>query len=551
MFAAMKRLVPIAAMVLFAAPSALAAPVVPKRYMPSNAGAVIVWKDPATTLSRVESLASRAGAVPPSATSGWLRASLVRESPLLAEVDLSRPIWIAAMPEPDEGGEAAVESDPRLVVVFGVVGKGEKLAAAFEERMRVTIRDAWMIGVDRRLSASLSKPRKRPFEFPEHSKALRDRSDVAGYVRLDAYPSIRKSMSEPDAAVLAELPPVIRPLMSASQAAQAQQWDDIEGIGFGAGIEDSGVQALLQTHPKPKSELAREGLRRKNASGPIIRGLPPEDFVLVGAALPGDAKNDRWVTETWRAAMRAMTDVDPKLEAELEKLPQIVEDFAPCERHAFGVAMPTTVESVQLFAASQCRSAKKFERSLRVLMDWTQSVLTAGAQDPDGSEAPTTQRTEGSRKVGDHRLDEWRLRLPEGQAPASTELTAALGRPVVFGAVGARATVVGWNVPDTALSRLVASSKAAEPLRRPSSLTSSRAALLSPRHTEMFLFLGPIVSATGTLPAGAMAPLRILMSQMPPVGFSAQTREDGSQLFQLHFPRQLAQLLAALAQMQQ
>jgi hypothetical protein len=51
--------------------------------------------------------------------------------------------------------------------------------------------------------------------------------------------------------------------------------------------------------------------------------------------------------------------------------------------------------------------------------------------------------------------------------------------------------------------------------------------------------------------AGMLGPLRFLMAQMPPIAIAIQAQPDGSQLYQLYLPQQLAQLAASMAQMQQ
>lgn len=520
-----------------------AAPLDPRRLMPANAGFVAVWKDPAATFRRLESLAVRAGSAPPRAEPGWLSAALVARNPAASDIDWSRPVWLASMPEPDEDA-----AEPQLIAVVGVKGKAEKLTASLAETMHVTRLGAWLVAVDQRLPETMTRPGPKWFRFPEHAATLRGRSDVAAYLRLSAYPALLETLKSEDETALSGVPVELQPIVAAFRATSARHWEETAGYGLGIGLAGQGLELFFQPHPKPGTDLQKQMKKLDNEAGPLAKGLPAEDYLLV-AGIAGNA--------FWSSAIAAMVGAETRAAKQLEKLKAIHERLPPCSNHSFGVTMAGTVESARMVAASQCKSGPAFVAYLRRLFDWTsESIALASAEGaPSGSEPSTrARRVEKSRKVGEVSLDEWTLDLPEEAASAegSAEGVAAPERPLAFGVAGPRSAVLLYNVPDPVAARAVRASRSAEPLAKPANLSRARAQLLSPRYAEAFLFAGPIVSMMGADALGpAFAAFRVLMAQMPPAALSVQGQPDGSQLVQLFLPEELAQLAAAVAQMQQ
>ena len=74
----------------------------------------------------------------------------------------------------------------------------------------------------------------------------------------------------------------------------------------------------------------------------------------------------------------------------------------------------------------------------------------------------------------------------------------------------------------------------------------AQSALVSPRMSEGYLRLAPIASA---LMPPELAPLRVLLNNLPPVAMASKAFPDGSTLTQVWLPKEIAQLAAAGMQM--
>ena len=189
----------LAALVLLVSLDAAAAPPSPRAFIPATAGGAMVWKKPQATLAKIEAIAVQAGMAPPEAEPGWLEKTLAAQTPMIAEIDLSKPLWVGVMPEPKKDATSPEEEpDPQLVVVVAVKGEAPLLREELSAEMNVTRRGNLLVAVDKRLPASVAKPSKKPFRFPAKTDVLRGRSHVAGTLKLEAFPSIQAVLADED-----------------------------------------------------------------------------------------------------------------------------------------------------------------------------------------------------------------------------------------------------------------------------------------------------------------------------------------------------------------
>lgn len=529
----------------------------PARYMPPKAGGVLVFEDVRGTLLRLENMAQAAGVAPPGSESGWLQASLLAEFPTAAELDLARPIWVGFMPQ----SKAAVESDelPKAVLVLPIKGQGEGLVEALKADMKVARRPGWIIAVDKKQPDRLLKPHAKPFSLPAHLDRLRKSADLFGVLSVAANPAL--FAAEDDASDLSAVPPVLRPLMTTAQQMQADQMKEMEAFSFGVGVATDGFDVLMQLHPRPGTDLAKTGRATKNYEGPLLEGLPPEDYVVVMAARPPtDAPTDPW-TDALVTMLRSSDDLDPEVEKKFKELQAITAKDAKCRRVSAGVLVSSSANDLRVLASSDCGSSSKLTEKLRDLAGWSADFMTLVSEQPE--QTPPEQKAsppnavklvheKGARRVGSKKLDVARMEFSDAHfPPENREAAAVLRQPLVFGPVDADTTVIAWNAPEPLLQRAVAAAEKGGPVKLPAAAAAT-ARLLAPRHTEAYLFVAPLVSAFAPADvSGMLGPLRFLLAQMPPLGVAIQTQPDGSQLYQLFLPQQLAQLALSVAQMQQ
>jgi hypothetical protein len=544
----------LAALVLLVSFDAVAAAPSPRSFMPANAGGIIVWKKPQATLAKIEELAAQSGSAPPGATPGWLEQSLAARTPMIADIDLSRPIWIGVMPESKKASTlGAEEPNPELVMVVAVKGEAALVREALSKEMNVTRRGDLLVAVDKRLPASLAQPSKKPFRFPANTNVLRSRSHLAGTVRLQAFPSIRDVLAgkgEMDDST--GIPPGMGPIVAAARQMQTEEWDQVEHISFGAGFAAAGVELFGQSHPKAGSKLAKKAKKRGNATGPLIRGLPPENYLLVGAVRTSPGAAAETARSTVASILGSSESIEPDIRQKLEELDEIAAKSGECSQQAFGVASLGALESLHFVGASRCVAAKSMLGSLRALARWGSEVVELiDAKDrPQGTAPRVRVRHEaGKQTVESVAFDEVRLEFGS-DSPVDPDERELLQKPVVFGSVTPKIVTAAWNASPGQLERLVAAAKAQKAMTEPAGLRTARSGLLAPRHSEIFVFAGPIFSAFApTDMASMMAPLRLLMAQMPPLSMAGQVQPDGSDLYQVVMPEQLVQMVAAFSQM--
>lgn len=546
-------LVPLVALgAICATATAQTAPLDPQRYMPPRAGMVVVWKNPGATFDRLEGMASRAGIAPPTAEPGWLRAAWTAEMPMMTALDYTRPVWVALMPQSAEAAQA--DETPKGVLVLPIKGKGQLLVEALKTDMKVATKGAWLVAVHKDLPDRLLKPHARPFALPDHLDHLNDASDLFGTLRVAAYPELLEMPD--DDPTLASAPASLRPILSAIQSFQNAQLAEMNAVTLGAGVATDGLNVFAQVHPKPETELAKQLGSMKNYDGPLIRGLPLEDYFVVGASrVPKDAKTNP-LQDMLGALLGSSNGLDPRVKKKAEELRTITGGDTNCTQYAMGISVAGSIDALRMMATSSCGSSGKLIEQLRNLVAWSADLVTMLAESEseagDAAGSVSLRHEKQKLRVGKHELDVARLDFPPESIPApDREAAVVLQRPFVFGAVDSKTAILAWNAPEPMLRRLAAAAEKSAPLKLPAA-AAARARLASPRHTESYLFAGPLVSAFAPADvAGMLGPLRFLMAQMPPIAIAIQAQPDGSQLYQLYLPQQLAQLAASMAQMQQ
>jgi len=533
--------------------SVLSAPEGGERFMPPGAGAVVVWKSPGETLSKLEVLAAQSGAAPPRAEPGWMRAMMIAQNPALAEVDMNRSVWLAIMPQKSS------EEEQKIVLAVPVNGKAELLKAEIQEDdVRVNVVDRWLVAVDAALPRSFSKPHARPFRLPKSIQQIRSMAGIAGHLKLDAFPEIRQALSGEASNDLADAPVSFQPLLMAANQISREQWDDLEAMNFGVGLSDLGVNMYGQTLPKPKSKLQKTNLKYQNTKTTLLRGLPGSGYaMLFGVRAPPEA-NTMTMSDYLSAVLSDSSGLDPKVESQLEKLEKISKASGDCSESTGGLTVGKTTTSIQFMSRSECRSAAQTVMTMRELVAWmNESFETLIPEEERKSSPKEIVALKKDTKVGGASLDSGQLQLPSEAQTSMGEAAAMLQKPFTFGALDAKTFAFAFGASDATLAKLVKAAKSGTAVPQTAVMTMSGSSLLSPRYAEAYLFVGPLINfaiAQGELAdalGGMVAPLVVLMAQMPPIAMAAQSQPNGSHLYQLHFPQQLTQLVAALLQMQQ
>lgn len=516
----------------------------PRAYIPFDAPVVLHWKDPAGTLLRFESLAAAAGLAPPQARPGWVLASLREQAPWIEDVDLSRPIWLAARSFPSEPastnerprrkrGPTGEPAMPEVVVIAGVKGSAERLRAKLAEGGRSMQSGGWLVATSQKGKEGFVPKEKRPFAFPPHLEELDARSDLILHFDPARIPAARLEAD-------AELDPTSQAVLQRLRAAAATT-----PMTVGLGLGRAGAELFLQQHPEPKSALAAWGQAVKNAPGTLIRGLPPDDYALV-LGMRTSPKHEAQLIDAY---VRPILDVLSKERHESAELIEILLELArggpgACTESSFGMAVPGPLDSAYFVAQSRCENAEKADGR------WPEAAKAAnrglerlGARERKKLGLRVRAEDNGPAVAG-VRFKSVRLIETKGSNPLD-EAPPMVRAPLLHAAVDRSAAVSSWNAPSAVLERLVAAAKANEATPMPT-IAAAQAQLISPRVAEGYLRLGTL--ASGFLPE-ELAPLRILLMTLPPVAWGSRTFPDGSLLTQVWLPRELAQLAAVAMQL--
>ncbi len=491
-------------------------------------------------LEQTEALAARAGLVPPGQPAGWLLSQALAESPELSDIDFSRPVWMAVMPEKKDAGP---EDELEFLLVAGVKGNGEKVAKKMAEQLRVSVQGSLIIAASKTLPAAIGKPQTKPFRFPASMKPVRAQNELFAYVKLDAFPSAKAAMASDQASDRPNLSPEMRELYETFDAEQDENLEQIAGLGAGLHLGELGISLNWYLRPKPGTELAAFQKRLKNVATPLIRGLPAANFMLVFGTTEVGPWIEPYIEPFVRGAKAEIQAVDEKDAAELDGLLKRI--AGSCAAMTVGVVGGSSMDAIQVLGSGTCRPASRLTSSIAGLVDWSNARAKAAAKGSLGQATTLDYQAKAFETSG---VSFDLVRFPSSGPDASGD--AQLKRALAVGAPSASRGLFGWNATAGALGRLVESAKANAPFKSSTRQARVQAALISPRFYEGYMQVGPIVSTFAPPEATPMmGPLRILMNQMPPLGFAARTLPDGSQLGQLIVPEEMAQLAAAFAQM--
>jgi hypothetical protein len=504
----------------------------PNVYLPARSDLVVAWKKPSDTLAQAEAFMLRSGLAPQGAQPGFLNAQLQASNPQLALIDLSKPIWIGMWLDDAE--------QPQGVAVASLApGQTKaKLTKALPEASfavvgrRVVLRSPG-------LPASFGRPQAQPFRFRVPSaKALRASSNLVVHATQSG---LRKGLTR-----LAQASSTPNPGVSWLQ--------QMDAISVALDLDSESALLRFGMLAKKASELAKSFAATPNREPPLIRGLPPGPFAVVGGGALSPT-GLRTLDSTIESLASTADDEDPRFGAWLRKhgpeLMAMSQRWSKAAKsQSWGLALPNGLSSMRVHAV-MLGNAKQITASMDELPTWAKAALADAEQ---GSEEPVPFKvdTVPSRKVAGARLQGWSLDLLEAPPElADSPYASMLAQPVLYGPVSTRAALLVWNTPDDELPRSVQAARAGRPYENQRVKPVSNR-LPTPRTFEAYVDVATIAGAALTEANPVLGrTLAAGLSSVPPVGLSSSRVAARDIRVDMVVPLGLAEIVGALASFSQ
>ncbi|MEM1026202.1 MAG: hypothetical protein AAGD10_18825 [Myxococcota bacterium] len=507
-------------------------------YVPQSSNLVLRWKNPQASIERAENFMMRVGLVPPGTEKGFLLQQLQAQTPALASMDLSQPVWVAGFGSAD---------DPKPMMVFSLKkGADPKAIASVINGARIVRHGGIVIALDQSLPAELGKKKqKQSYRFA--SAGVAERSNVTVDLVGEM---LQKIMSGSTGA---------QPELAGLEKAMAQFYEDMKGLTIGANLTG---EALMMTMGSvyDKGSTYTQGLAKmRNEEGSVLKGLPKGQYALVGGGSASQLSEQslpmvQSMIQSMKPAFAANESTAP-LASQLDELVRLIgESFGATQKTFFGLEIPGGLETTRVVGYSEGDSAK-MKKAMRDLFDWVKTTL-AKASEASGQEAPIELvKSDKPSKQAGVAFDSYGFAL-RGEEAVSIRgemgpLARLLDQRMQIGAVSKSKSVFVWSSDAAFIQQAVTAAKAPKPFLASSPrFKAASDALPNARIAEYFLDVGPIAAAIMSMRIPAMAStVRSALGTVPPIGYTVSKASGAEIRADVFVPLQLVEAGIGLSQL--